>query len=79
VAEPEVGEQALLALMTALEAEPRRACVGILSATGLCPTDGGTALLDIVHWLLEAARSRGPATTLGARLAPAAVDLRLAS
>ena len=79
VAEPEVGEQALLALMTALEVEPRRACVGILSAKGLCPTDGGAALLDIVQWLLEAALSRGPATTLGARLAPAAVDLRLAS
>jgi CheY-like chemotaxis protein len=79
VQEPQVGEQALLSLMAALEEEPRRACAGILSATGLCPTDGGAALLDIAHWLLDAAMTRGPATTLCARLAPAAIDHRLAS
>lgn len=79
VEEPQVGERALLSLMAALEGEPHRACVGILSATGLCPTDGGAALLDIVHWLLDSAMTRGPARTLCARLAPAAIDHRLAS
>lgn len=78
VEDPRLGEQALLSLMAAVEEEPRSACVGILSAAGLCPTDGGAALLDIAHWLLDAT-TRGPATTLGARLAPAALERRLAS
>jgi CheY-like chemotaxis protein len=77
--QPEVGERALLSLMTELEGEPRRACIGLLSARGLCPTDGGAALLDVVHWLLDSAMARGPATILHARLAPAAIDHRAAA
>jgi hypothetical protein len=79
VEELQGGEQALLSLLAAVEEEPRGACVGILSATGLAPTDGGAAFLDIAHWLLDAAMARGPATTLAARLAPATIDHRPAS
>jgi CheY-like chemotaxis protein len=75
----EVGERALLTLVTALEGEPRRSCIGLLGARGLRPTDGGAALLDVVHWLLDSAMARGPATILHARLAPAAIDHRAAA
>ena len=74
----QAGERALLSLLESLDEGPRRACVGMLSATSLCPTDGGTAFLDIAHWLLHSAMIRGRATTLGARLAPAAIDHRFA-
>jgi hypothetical protein len=53
--------------------------IGLLGARGLCPTDGGAALLDVVHWLLDSAMARGPATILHARLAPAAIDHRAAA
>jgi CheY-like chemotaxis protein len=76
---PQAGEQKLLSLVGALEEEPPRACVGLLTVTGLCPTDGGAAFLDVAHWLLDSATTRGPGTTLGARLAPAGLDHRLAA
>ncbi|HVQ26880.1 MAG TPA: hypothetical protein VMV01_16945, partial [Planctomycetota bacterium] len=79
VTSAEAGERALLALIASLEETPGRACIAMLSATGLCPTDGGAALLEIVQWILATAMSRGPATALCARLDPAAVDLRLAA
>ncbi len=74
------GERALLSLIASLQEPPGRGCVALLSATGLYPTDGGAPLLDIVHWILAAATSRGPATVLRARLDPTAIDLgRVAS
>jgi hypothetical protein len=51
----------------------------MLSATGLCPTDAGAALLDIVQWLLASAMTHDPATALCARISPAVVDRRLAA
>jgi hypothetical protein len=78
VEEPGVGEQALLSLIEALDGEAGRACAGMLSVTGLRPTDGGAALLDIADWLLGSAMTRGPATTLVARLAPSDVEHRAA-
>ena len=75
VTNAEAGERALLSLIASLEEPPGRGCVALLSATGLYPTDGGAPLLDIVHWILAAAMSRGPATVLRARLDPTAVDL----
>lgn len=79
VTSAEAGERALLSLIASLEHPPGRACVAMLSTTGVCPTDGGAALLEIVQWILATAMSRGPATALCARLDPAAVDLRLAA
>jgi CheY-like chemotaxis protein len=68
----EAGARALLALMASLETEPR-GCVAVLSACGLVPADSGAALLDITRSLLDAARARGPATALTARLEPVAI------
>ena len=79
VADPEAGEHALLSLIAAIEGEPRRACVGMLSTTGLHLLDNGAALLDITESLLGSAKARGAATTLAARLAPVTLDQRLAS
>jgi CheY-like chemotaxis protein len=79
VDDPEAGERALLALLASLEEEPRRACVAMLTATGVWPTDGGAALLDVAHWLLASAMTRDPATALCARISPTAVDRRLAA
>jgi hypothetical protein len=75
VTDAEAGESALLSLIASLQEPPGRGCVALLSATGLYPTDGGAPLLDIVHWILAAAMSRGPATVLRARLDPTTVDL----
>ena len=73
----EADEHALLSLIASLDDEPGRACVGLLTVTGLCPTDGGAALLEVAGWLLTAAVTRGPATVLRARVGPEAVDPRL--
>lgn len=77
--DPEAGERALLSLFASIEEEPRRACLAMLSTTGLFPTDGGAALLEILHWLLAAAMTRDPATALWVRISPTAIDRRLAS
>jgi CheY-like chemotaxis protein len=74
VDDPAAGARALLSLVESLEKEPRRACVAIISATEMSPTDGGAALLEILHCLLVSAMARGPATALGAQVAPAAID-----
>lgn len=73
----EASEHALLSLVASLDGEPTRACVALLTTTGLNPTDGGAALLEIARWLLTAATARGPATILRARLGPETVDRRL--
>jgi CheY-like chemotaxis protein len=75
----EADEHALLSLIASLDEEPGRACVGLLTVTGLCPTDGGAALLEVAGWLLTAAVTRGPATVLRARVGPEAVDPRLSA
>ena len=75
----EADEHALLSLIASLDDEPRRACVALLTMTGLCPTDGGAALLEVAGWLLAAAIARGPATILRVRLGPEAVDPRRAA
>jgi hypothetical protein len=46
----------------------------MLRATGLCPTDGGAALLEIAQSLFASARTRNPASALRARIVPAVVD-----
>jgi len=68
------GERAVLSLIDSLEAEPRRACIAIISATDMSPCDGGAALLEILQSLLASATARGPATALSARLAPAPIE-----
>jgi CheY-like chemotaxis protein len=73
----EAHEHALLSLLASLDDEPGRACAALLTLTGLCPTDGGAALLEVAGWLLAAAIDRGPATILRARLGPEAVHARL--
>jgi CheY-like chemotaxis protein len=74
VDDSEAGERTVLSLIESLEAEPRRACVAIISATDMSPVDGGTALLEILQSVLASATARGPGTALGARLAPAAIE-----
>ena len=78
VEQASAGEQALLSLIATLDDATRGSCIGVLSTTGLVPPDSGAALLDIAEWLLEAAKRRGPSTTLPARLAPAVAE-RLAA
>jgi CheY-like chemotaxis protein len=75
----ETVERSLLAIIASLEDEPPRACIGLLTMTGLAPTDGGVALLEIGQWLLSAALARGPATILRLRLGPEPVAPRLAA
>ncbi len=73
------GEHALHALVASLADEPDRACVGVLTVTGLHPTDGGAAFLELAHWLLASAMAQGPGTTLRARLSPEVVAARRAA
>lgn len=73
------AERAVLSLIDTLEAEPRRACVGLISATGISPGDCGASLLEILHCVLASATARGPATVLRARLAPEAIERRRAA
>ena len=74
VGDSAVGERALLSVIESLGSDARGACVAMMSATDLCPDDGGAALLEILHCLLASATARGPATALSARLAPAAIE-----
>jgi CheY-like chemotaxis protein len=73
------GERALLSVLESLEEDPPRACVAIMSATGMSPTDGGAALLEMLQCLLVSAIARGPATALRAQVAPAAIERRRAA
>src|SRR5262249_7824755 len=47
----ETIQRSLLSIVASLEPAPRRACIGLLVATGLTPNDGGTVLLEIGQWL----------------------------
>jgi len=73
VEQPVAGAHALVTLFESFD-EQRQACVAIITASDLCPTDGGAALLEILQCLLASAMTRGPATVLGAHIAPAAID-----
>jgi CheY-like chemotaxis protein len=73
----EAHERALLSLIASLDDGAPRGCVALVTMTGLCPRDGGAALLEVARWLLDAATSRGPSTVLRLRLGPEAVDSRL--
>jgi DNA-binding NarL/FixJ family response regulator len=73
----EAHEHGLLSLIASLDDGAPRGCVALVTMTGLCPRDGGAALLEVARWLLDAATSRGPSTVLRLRLGPEAVDSRL--
>jgi DNA-binding NarL/FixJ family response regulator len=77
VQDAEAGERALLSLFAALDSETRRACIAVVTVTGLSPTDGGAALLEILGWLLASATARGSATALRARLGPETIEARV--
>ena len=72
----EAHEHGLLSLIASLDDGAPRGCVALVTMTGLCPRDGGAALLEVARWLLDAATSRGPSTILRLRLGPEAVDSR---
>jgi CheY-like chemotaxis protein len=74
VADAQAGEEAIRSLLATLAAEPRRECAAVLAVRDLRPTDGGTALLEIAHWLLASALARGPGTTMRACLSPENTD-----
>jgi CheY-like chemotaxis protein len=74
VQDPVAGARALISVFESLEEQSHRASIAIMTATDLCPTDGGAALLEILQCLLRSAMARGPATILGAHIAPAAID-----
>ena len=72
VDDAESGARSLLALLASFE-EQSRACVAVLSVSGLVPTDSGAAFLDITRWLLDSATAQGPGTAVTAHLGPVAV------
>jgi len=74
VGDSAAGERTVLSLIESLEANPRDACVAVISATDVSPGDGGSALLEILQSVLASATARGPGTALGARLAPMAIE-----
>jgi len=74
VADPGAGARALLSVLESIEPEPQRACVAMMSATEISPTDGGAALLEILHCLLVSAMNRGPGTVLRAEVTPAPIE-----
>jgi hypothetical protein len=65
--------------VASLADEPDRGCIGMLTVTGLYPTDGGAAFLELAHWLLASAMAEGPGTTLRARLSPEVIAARRAA
>ena len=73
------GERAALSLLESFEDEPRRACVAMIAASNVAPTDGGAALLELLHWLLASAIARGPGTALSAQLVPTPIARRIAA
>jgi CheY-like chemotaxis protein len=73
------GQRAVLSLVESLEDEPRRACVGMIAASDVAPTDGGAALLELLHWLLASAMARGPGTALSAQVVPTPIARRTAA
>lgn len=66
-------EQTLQHMLLSLASQPGDVCTAMLTVSGLHPGDGGVAILEVAQWLLAAAMTRGPGTTLQARVIPEVV------